>query len=240
MDGRTVTIVVPAYNEEGRIGAMLDAYLSAFGRSVLIDVIVNGCRDKTRAVVERYAKAHADRLTYLDIPQAVGKGGAVLAGYQRAATPLVGFVDADGATSSEEFAKLIRRMDDASIDGVIASRWLPNSVVRARLSWRRKAATSGFRFIVKALFGLPFEDTQCGAKLFRLPVIQAVAPSVRTMNMAFDVEFLVRAQHKGFCIVEESTVWVDQEESARLGSFKAFLSESMRMFGALLRIRFFR
>jgi len=234
------TIVVPAYNEERRIAATLKAYLNGFDASVHCLVVVNNSQDRTLEIVHEVAQRFPGRVTALDIRTATGKGGAIVAGFRQAVGEIIGFVDADGATTPKEFARLLAGLNNPHVDGVIASRWHPQSRVEGRFSLLRRLATVGFRWFTKILFALPYHDTQCGAKVFRRSVITTILPSLRITNMAFDVELLYRARRAGFRVIEQPTVWIDQADSSSLGTWHGLLIESWRMFRALLRLRFFR
>ena len=93
-----ISLVIPAYNEEARIGAMLDAYLPAFrdrfGDDFEFIVSVNGTTDRTADIV-RARQAAYPQLRCIDDPRPIGKGGAIIAGGLQARGDLVGFVDAD-------------------------------------------------------------------------------------------------------------------------------------------------
>src|SRR3989344_8345313 len=95
-----LTIIIPAYNEERRIGKTLDDYCRFFNKIKLdykLLVLLNGCKDNTLDVVKKYKKKHS-KIEYKNIKEAIGKGGAVIEGFKIANTDLIGFVDADNST----------------------------------------------------------------------------------------------------------------------------------------------
>ena len=67
--------------------------------------------------------------------------------------------------------------------------------------------------MTKALFGLPFTDTQCGAKVVRRAVVDQALPLLSSRDFLFDVDLLVTAERLGFRIVEVPTVWLDRDGS---------------------------
>ena len=184
----SIDIIIPAYNEGGRITPMLKSYADFFAHhetaSIVLTVIPNGCTDNTVDVVTAIAQQYPDLIRVIVVPEAVGKGGAVYAGWKASTSDVVGFVDADGATSPEEFERLIdqivRRPD---IDGVIGSRFIGGATVINRTSRLRSVMSQFFVQFVRILFWLPYQDTQCGAKLFRRESITAVFPELHTTNM---------------------------------------------------------
>lgn len=232
-----LSLIVPAYNEERRIGKMLEAYCRHFGRSVELIVVLNGCRDRTRDVVESIHAQFDTPMRIIDIPEPIGKGGAIIEGFRVATAPMVGFVDADGATSPVEFQKLVEALDDR-VDGVIASRWHPRSTVRNRTSALRRFMSRAVAVIVRTLFRMPYTDTQCGAKVFRQQLVRTLLPHLKVRDMMFDVELLFLAQQRGYRVREQPTVWIDQSGSGFLRSPLHIIRQSLRFLLTILYIRF--
>ncbi|EKD76131.1 MAG: Glycosyl transferase family 2 [uncultured bacterium] len=231
----TVDLIIPAYNEERRIGRTLLEYISFFDSQVHFLVVLNNCNDGTLAVVQDFQKRFPGRIDYLDILEVIGKGGAIIRGWQKSTADLIGFVDADGATSAQEFSKLLTALP--SHDGVIASRFLPQAHILERTSWARTLVSRGTVWLVRWLFQMPYSDTQCGAKVFNKATINAVLPKLRTTNMLFDIELLWLLTLRGYHIIEIPTVWVDQPGSASLGSNTKFLKIAFGLLSHLLRLR---
>lgn len=230
-----LSIVIPAFNEEKRIGSTLFDYLTFYhNRQTEIIVVLNGCTDKTEEVVKDYQKKFPGILQYLNIKESIGKGGAVQQGFKAAKGDLIGFVDADMATSAKEFQKLVDNINQA--DGVVASRWQKNSVIINR-PWPRKIISKAFVVLVKLLFHMPFTDTQCGAKLFKKEPLLKILPKLRETGMAFDVELLYAFYTAGYEIKEVATMWVDQPGSAKLGSVPRMLFEGLNMLKKLFKIK---
>ena len=155
-------MVIPAYNEEGRLPGTLSAYGEAMRRrsksGFEIIVVANGCVDGTVRVA---AEAVSPQVRVLEIKEPVGKGGAVPEGFRRADGEGVLFADADGATAPESLLKLLDGLDRSHV--VIGSRRL-NSIITQRQPLARRIFGMMFAKAVRLLFGTPFKDTQCGAK----------------------------------------------------------------------------
>jgi glycosyltransferase involved in cell wall biosynthesis len=230
---QSLTIVIPAYNEETRIGRTLEAYLNhfhhtKFARAEII-VVLNGCRDNTAGVVEQFASKHAN-LRVINEPRAVGKGGAIILGFRQAKGALVGYVDADNSTGPEAFQQLVDALDDGDV--VIGSRWMPGSVVSPRQPLKRRIASRVFNFLVRMLFAVNVTDTQCGAKVFRAEAIRFVLPNLGITRWAFDVDVLFQCRRHGFRIREVPTVWSDSS-----GSQLRVAHASWEMLLAITRLR---
>lgn len=230
-----LTIVLPAHNEEQRIGPTLEKYAQHFSHDTELLVVLNGCRDRTIDVVKKASLDFPGIISIIDIPEAIGKGGAIREGFLRARGDLVGFVDADAATTPEEYERIVRSLD--GYDGVVPSRWMRTSTVYNRTSSLRKIAGIGFRTITRFLFKLPYSDTQCGAKVFTRPLVEKVAPKLENRDMTFDVELLVLARSLGFRMREIPTVWTDKSGPVLYGTPSRFLKTSFTMLLSLLRLR---
>jgi len=212
---------------------MLDAYLAHFDATLKGDyeliVVVNGSRDGTADVVRGYA-GRFPALSMIEVKEAIGKGGAILVGFKHASGNLVGFVDADGSTPPEAFHDLARNIGDAGV--IIASRWFPASVVEPKQPLKRRVVSRIFNFMIRLLFGLKINDTQCGAKIMTERALKAVMPRIGITRWAFDVDLLFQVHRAGFSITEWPTVWRD-EGGSQLRIFKA----SFEMLVAIIRLR---
>jgi glycosyltransferase involved in cell wall biosynthesis len=228
-----LSVLVPAHNEEDRIGRMLDAFLPWFedryGEQVEFLVIVNGSTDRTESVVQGYADRHPCVRCIVE-PRKVGKGGALMLGFPQATGDLVGFVDADGATPPDAFQDLVDKIGDAGV--IIASRWRHDSVVDPPQPLSRRLASRCFNILVRVLFGLKLTDTQCGAKLARGEAVRAVLPYLGITQWAFDVDFLFQLRRHGYRISEISTTW-RHVSGSKLPVAKA----SFDMMLAIIRLR---
>jgi dolichol-phosphate mannosyltransferase len=231
--GKRLSIIVPAYNEEQRIGRFLDAYLPFFaeryGDDVELLVVINGTTDDT----ERIVKSYQDRYPHLQVrvdPNPIGKGGAVILGMQEARGDFIGYVDADGSTPPLAFDALVEKAAD--VPAVIASRWCKGAEVSPRQPFVRRLASRVFNLMTRLLFGLKLTDTQCGAKVFRRDVIEAVHEKIGITRWAFDVDLLFQIKRAGYVIKEIPTVWHDVE-----GSKITVTESSLEMLAALVRLR---
>ena len=120
----SVLLLIPAYNEERRIGPVLRVYAAFFranypGRFEIV-VVLNGCRDNTLGVV-RQAASEFSEISFIEFAAPIGKGGALIEGLKLAPeADLIGYVDADGATQPPAFFR-----PRAALPGGGLRRWLP-------------------------------------------------------------------------------------------------------------------
>ncbi|MGH2986694.1 MAG: glycosyltransferase [Solirubrobacterales bacterium] len=221
-------IVIPAHNEEERIGPMLDAYRERCAQpDVRFLVALDRCTDATLQVVSERARADP-RVSVHEHPK-LGKGGVIMETFRHCDGDLVGFVDADCATPPAELLRLAQASQHA--DGAIASRRHPAAVLPVRRQAAREIASAGFAAGIRRLFRLPYGDTQCGAKVFRRQAIERMLPLISSRDFLFDVDVLLVARKLGYEIAEVPTIWID-----RAGSRLSAGSDAGRMAASALRL----
>lgn len=228
-----LSLIIPAHNEAGRIGPMLDAYLrflaGRYGDDIEVIVVINGTTDDTAAVVDRYV-ARFPQLRCIVEPGRIGKGGALVLGFRQARGELIGFVDADGSTPPEAFQDLVDRIGDADV--AVASRWCRGAMVSPRQPLTRRVASRVFNILTRLLFGLRLTDTQCGAKLMKREALFGIIDHLGITRWAFDVDLLYQFARRGDTIVEIPTTWHDVA-----GSKIQIAAVSAEMLAAIIRLR---
>ena len=208
----SLLLLIPAYNEEARIEPVLREFGHYFRENYhgpfQLVVVLNGCRDNTRGVVERVAKDFP-AISLLDFPAPIGKGGALIEGLKLASqAEIVGYVDADGASPPHAFHALAKRLNEA--DCIIGSRWLPGAVLHQAQPWMRRFTSRCFHLVVQTLFWMNIKDTQCPAKVMRTAAVKQIYPSLRIADLAFDVNLIVSLKRAGFTVKEVPTEWTDK------------------------------
>jgi glycosyltransferase involved in cell wall biosynthesis len=214
---KKVSIVIPAHNEEKRIGRTLEEYGKFYKtkkkngeiKDFEIIIVLNACKDDTLGEVKKFERKFKE-FRHLNFKQG-GKGFAIVEGFKTAKYELIGFVDADNATPPRAFYDLIKNIN--GYDGIIANRFLKESIMSPKQSLSRIIASRGFNFIMRALFNLKFKDTQCGAKLFKRGAIKSIIKNLGITKWAFDVDLLYQFKRKDYKIKECSTEWHDQKDS---------------------------
>lgn len=224
-----LTIIIPAYNEEHRIGATLADYLEYFkNQEVEILVILNGCTDKTLEIVQSFK---SPKISYINIPEAIGKGGAIIEGFKIAKGHIVSYVDADNSTSPFFLDHLVKNL--GTYDGVMGSRYLEGSNILTKQPILRRFASRGFKFLTRLFLNLKYIDTQAGAKVFKKEAIKEILPDLKIKDWAFDVNILYKLKQKNYKIKEVPIDWTEQ------GGSKLKLRKAIPgMFKSLFKIRF--
>lgn len=203
-----LSVIVPAYNEEKRIGRALEeipAYCRGLGGSYELLVVDDGSDDKTADVV-RAAAARDGHIRLISHARQSGKGAAVKTGVLASAGDLVLFSDADLSTPIEEFDHLRRALEDG-YDVAIGSRVADGARIEVRQHWIRQTMGQTFNGLIRLLLVRGFKDTQCGFKLFRQAAAKKIFSRTRITGFAFDVEVLVIARGHGFKVKEVPVVW---------------------------------
>jgi glycosyltransferase involved in cell wall biosynthesis len=227
-----IRVVIPAFCEESRIADCVTAYCSYFGARASVVVVANGCRDRTADIVRELMREYSN-LSLIEIKHAIGKGGAVRVGLKSGSEPFVGYTDADGSTTAAEFDSLMQVCRTVGCDGAIGSRWIRGANVTRKQSLSRRLSSRAFNLIVRALFGLKFGDTQCGAKLFRRTAVDRVLGELELANFAFDIDLLYALKRLGFKVIECPISWEDSPRDSKI----RLVSTSYSMLLSILRLR---
>jgi len=233
-----VSIVIPAYNEEERIGNTLNEYGRFFkdlkNQGILdfeIVIVINCSTDKTEEIVKKYSKEYKE-IVYFVLKEK-GKGLAIIEGFKDALTrnnDLIGFVDADLATGPEAFYDLARRIKTSDV--AIASRYVKGAVVHPKQTPKRILMSRVFNILVRTLFFMPYRDTQCGAKLIKRHALERTIDELKITQWAIDINILYALRKKDFRIKEIPTVWSDKS-----GSKINWKRTSLGMAFAVIRLR---
>jgi dolichyl-phosphate beta-glucosyltransferase len=225
MPATSLTIVLPAYNEEQRLGPALDelfGYLHRRGRAardgspgsaelpedVRVLVVDDGSTDATADLVRARPEPE---LSLLSVRHG-GKGAAVRAGMMAADTELIVFADADMATPPDELVPLVAALDGADV--ALGSRIQPDgSDMRKTQPPYRRFLGKVFHLLASAWVVGPVQDTQCGFKGFTRQAAHDLFPRQRVTSIVFDVEVIYLARRRGYRMAVVPIRWLDRQGS---------------------------
>jgi dolichyl-phosphate beta-glucosyltransferase len=234
MTASSLTIVLPAYNEEERLGPALDelfGYLRRHGEAgrdgapgagrlpqdVRVFVVDDGSTDGTADLVRARAEtglttpSGAPLLALRVVPHG-GKGAAVRAGMLAAETDLVIFADADMATPPDQFPLLVAALADHDL--ALGSRIQPDgSDMRRTQSGFRRRLGWAFHGLASIWAVGKFEDTQCGFKGFTREAAHDLFGRQEITSIVFDVEVIYLARRRGYRIAVVPIRWSDKRGS---------------------------
>ena len=238
-----LSIIIPAYNEEKRIGPSLDKILDFLrSQSYLSEVIVvnDGSSDDTAhqvtARMDEYAESGHQLLLFTNMPNR-GKGYSVRRGISHARGEIILFTDADLSSPITEAPKLITPIEEGRADVAFGSRAVDRKLIGVRQPLMRDFGGRVFNFFMKAITGLKFRDTQCGFKAFRREAALPVFSLQSIERFGFDPEVLYIALKQGHSLLEVPVVWNHVEGGELQGKLNYF-RDSIKMFSDLLLIRF--
>ena len=231
---RDLSIIIPAYNEEFRIGATLEsiaAFLDERDMDDEVIVVDDGSSDNTIAVASKYTPMFR-RLIVLQSERNLGKGHAVRKGMLTGTGRHRLFLDADNSTDVREFDRLLAAAAEEPIEPavIIGSVAVEGANVEVRQPGIRSSlGRLGNRFIQWLV--LPgIEDTQRGFKVFTGEASDAVFRRCTSNGWAFDVEALALAQGLGYHVLEVPITWEHVDDSrVRPGAYLAALLDVVRI-----------
>lgn len=229
-----LSVIIPAYNEEKRLGRTLESigvYLASKNWESEVVVVSDGSRDGTVEVAQSFA-GRIKNLRVIDNAANHGKGYVVRQGMLEARGGLCLFMDADNATPITELENFLPYIEQESVvprqareillaeqsrggtyDVVIGSLGLPEAQFDKRKFFLRMVAGRAGNWFIQFLLLWGIYDTQRGFKLFTKKSAEVIFPKVTVTGWGFDVEALALARKYGFKIKELPVVWTDEEGS---------------------------
>jgi glycosyltransferase involved in cell wall biosynthesis len=232
----SLSVVIPAYNEAARLGkslrAVVDYLRQNFPDGELI-VVDDGSSDETAALARQVFQDAGDlRTSVISYKSNLGKGRAVRLGLLAARSEVALFSDADLSTPITEAPKLVEPILSGEFDLTFGSRALNRELIGVHQSWRREQGGRVFNLVVRLATGMPFWDTQCGFKAFRMSVCRPLIEAATVDRFGFDVELLYLGFRAGLHLKEIPVRW-DHNEGSKVTLF----SDSFKMVNEVNLIR---
>ena len=232
----SLSIVIPAYNEAVRLGNTLLAvvdYLRKSWPDAEVIVVDDGSADDTAGIARSiFSDAGSLRTSVISYKSNLGKGRAVRLGLLAARGDVALFSDADLSTPITEAPKLVEPIMSGEYDVTFGSRALDRKLIGVHQPWRREQGGRVFNLAVRLATGLPFWDTQCGFKAFRMSVCRPLVEAATVDRFGFDVELLYLAFRAGLRLKEVAVRW-DHNEGSKI----SLASDSFRMLSEVGLIR---
>jgi dolichyl-phosphate beta-glucosyltransferase len=228
-----LSVVIPAYNEEARLGKTLH-YMIRFlqDQPYASEIIIadDGSKDRTVEIAKERLAHFPHKILTVDKNR--GKGNAVKRGMLSAVGRFILFSDADMSTPIDEVERFALILEKGSYDCVIGSRALPDSKLEVRQNAFRESIGKIFNRIAQALTFKGISDSQCGFKCFKREVAHDLFGRQKLDGFSFDAEILYLAQKRGYKICESPVIWRNDTQSR-----VQLLSDPLHMFLDLMRIR---
>ncbi len=228
-----LSIVIPAYNEELRIGKTIKAvkdYLFLKGINFEFIFVNDGSRDKTVDIIRKSLEGFRE-YKILSHEKNRGKGAAIKTGMLSASGDWILFMDSDLSTPIEELEKFIPFFS-SSYTVIIGTRKAKGAMVEVRQNFFRENMGKVFTFLSNLILGTNYSDFTCGFKCFRKDASFKIFSSQKIENWSYDSEILFLAKKYGFQIIEIPVRWInDPNTKVRL------IKDTIGSFMGLLRIR---
>eukprot|EP00475_Leptophrys_vorax_P014815 TRINITY_DN21078_c0_g1_i2.p1 TRINITY_DN21078_c0_g1~~TRINITY_DN21078_c0_g1_i2.p1 ORF type:complete len:356 (+),score=95.54 TRINITY_DN21078_c0_g1_i2:721-1788(+) len=238
---KTLSIIVPAYNEEDRMGVMLDETFEFLKKKQQIDssftyeliVVDDGSKDRTSKVALEYSKPFgADVMRVLTLKRNMGKGGAIQNGMLCGRGEYLLMADADGATQISDLDFLLSKLKACEKNGLgvaVGSRAHLEERAVANRKWYRNIAMYAFHVVVRIFSVRSIKDTQCGFKLFSRDAARWIFTNQRLHGWAFDAELLLIAEKKRIPIAEVAVTW-NEIPGSKLNVLQASFTMARELF----------
>lgn len=193
-----LSVVIPAFGEEGRITATVQRLRRALDVDGGVEIVVvdDGSPDATAEAARR---GQADQV--LRLVGNRGKGAAVRAGMLAAGGAVRAFTDADLAYPPEQLVRLVERVQDGS-DMVVGSRRHVDTTTLVRAGRVREISGRAFSLLTRLVLLGQARDTQCGLKAFSADAAQLLFSRGRLDGFAFDVELFYLAERYRLTVEE--------------------------------------
>ncbi len=206
MASPAIAAVIPVYNDRKALEHAIPVSLQYLGEitpDFELIIAEDGSTDGSADLV-RETSRQDPRVRLLHSDERLGRGRALNRAFRETSAPIVLYYDVDLATSMEHLRKLVSAIQEG-YDIATGSRLLPDS--RIRRTGGREFASRGYNFLVRSVLRSRLHDHQCGFKSFRRDRVILVAEKVQERHWFWDTEILVRAQRKGYRILEFPVHW---------------------------------
>ena len=209
-----ISLILPAYNEAGRIAGTIAEAVSYFqSRRYTYEILVAADGDDgTREIVAKLGQRDPAIRAFGD-PARRGKGRGIREAVGMAVGSIIGFAAADNKVPIEEYDKIAPVLAEG-FPIVIGSRALARAAILRSQPWFRRIGGKSFGVFMRATTGLRgISDTQCGFKFFQRDVARRLFSLQKIDGYMYDVEILLLAQYLGYRVREVPIRWRDDGDS---------------------------
>jgi glycosyltransferase involved in cell wall biosynthesis len=200
-----VSIIIPAFNEEKRIGQTISDLVNNAPGILEIIVIFDG-NDQT----ERIAVEAGKNVKVIRFSQRLGQGGAVFEGFKHAKGDVVCFIDADGATPWYEIIRICSLVNK-NRPVVYGSRWVQGSKIGRKENIRNIVGGRIYHYLALAILGVHEKDSFCGLKAFDRVVALKLAKRVTLSDRTFNIAISYNLKLMGIRISEVGVEWFHKD-----------------------------
>jgi dolichyl-phosphate beta-glucosyltransferase len=236
-------IIIPCYNEEVRFPYQAFLSFALKNQSVLLCFVNDGSKDKTLAVLRGIQLESPKNICVYDCPQNGGKAEAVRQGmlymYKNFDLKMLGFLDADLATTPEEWLQMATYKESFPQFGAIVGSRIQRLGAEINRDDSRSLFSSIIKKFIKQILKTPFQDTQCGAKIFQNNLIPFLFNKPFMTPWLFDVEIFLRLQNKfGKTTLQKGVLEFPLMHWTEVGDSRLKLKDTIKIPLQLIKLHF--
>ncbi len=226
---RTVSLVIPVFNESLRIGKTL-SYLEGFKpKDFILESIIfvdDGSTDSTLPILKKWIKTSPLKKKYklkvVSYMSNVGRGSAVREGLKLVTSDYGLYLDGDMSIPLENLIKFSPYLEKG-IDLIVGSKKMPSSVCLHHSGPLRRVISVGHSFLASFILGVFFWDFQGGFKVFSRKLISDVVVQTRIERWGFDMEIIYMAKKLGYEVVELPVTWSCVRDGSKVNAVRDIL-----------------
>lgn len=211
MKGPRLSVVLPCFNEEKRVGHTIDSFRAYLGKQDYTSELIVVDDASTDATAQLVCDQFPDVMVLAHYPNR-GKGYSAREGYTASRGDYILFSDADGSTPIDELEKFWPKIEQGA-DVVIGSRALPGARIDVRQPWYRENMGRSYNLLLRLLRLTRFPDTQCGFKLLSRRACETIMPRQTRDGFGADIEWLCIARIHDLRIEQVAVRWINSPDS---------------------------
>lgn len=227
-----LSVILPAYNEEARIGDFLPALVTQlhkdFYQKFEVLVVNDGSTDQTQQLAQSILGTQG---TVINQPNNLGKGEAIRRGVECARGTYICITDADGSIGLSTFQTAVEILQVTHAPGIVGTRYLSDQNAKVHLTNRRLIAGITFATITRLLLGLRYSDTQCGFKAFPNSVAKELYRRSQFLRFSIDFEVLFIAKKNRIAFIELPVEWHEKP-----GSKVSLIKDGLQMLSEIFHL----
>jgi glycosyltransferase involved in cell wall biosynthesis len=221
----TISVIIPAYNEEKRIAQTIKDLEENIPNIFEIIVISDG-NDDTTKIAQKVGK----KVKVFQYGKRLGQGGAVIEGIKRATGSIICFIDADGAAPWFEVLKICSFVDrDRPV--VYGSRWVNGAKIIRKENLRNIIGGRVYHYLALAILGVKEKDSFCGVKAFRRDIALELAKRVTLTDRTFNIAISYNLKLMNIKITEVGIIWSHKEGTKLKVSIKVIAIMFLTLIG---------
>ncbi len=241
INNENVAVIIPCYNEAERLNTTEFASFLTQNTNYTLCFVNDGSKDNTLEVLENFKSCNPQYIEVLNLEKNSGKAEAVRQGmlymHSKGQFDHIGFLDADLSTDFRDMQDMISELTDSDYKAVVGSR-ISRVGAEIHKNDARAVISIGMKRMINSLTKMSFQDTQCGAKLFRAELIGPLFQQRFRSSWLFDVEIFIRMRKLyGKQDAQKLICEYPLRRWVHVDGSKLGMKDALKIFGELYRIK---